>query len=230
MQATRSTNPIMNNLRSSLNSGVASNSTTSTYNPDPNLQQKDAHDLLTTSQKLDVLDGVLTKIESGQNSQGSDDSLNANLAVGADKLINQQQLNQTGSTGLKEGARVGAASTEQGSGPAQAEAGKSVQYIESPPSSPEISPEVSEYLQRVDDDKEKYPKEVVLADEKKIEEMQKSGISDDVVVIPMTADLEKKSKGKNTKLSVTWLIHWCNKIKEMIVGRVVYAKKAGKKN
>jgi len=43
-----------------------------------------------------------------------------------------------------------------------------------------------------------------------------------VVVLPITAKSKEEAKFKSTKYSVRWLLEWCDKIKKMFLGAVVY--------
>ena len=124
---------------------------------------------------------------------------------------NQQQYQV--STGSKESINYGSSVVETGVG---------MQQVETQPTSPEISPELSEYIQRVKDDEKKYPKKIVLSDGKQSLDEKKDYKDQELIVIPITPEIEKQARFKSPKFSVRWLLEWSRKITKMFAGQVVY--------
>jgi hypothetical protein len=86
---------------------------------------------------------------------------------------------------------------------------------------PEISPEVEAYIQKVQDHQNQAPKEVVIADGSQ-GSSQTAYPSKPVVVLPITAQMEKDGATKSPKFSIRWLVEWSHKIIKMFVGKVIY--------
>lgn len=88
--------------------------------------------------------------------------------------------------------------------------------------SPELSPEVEKYLQEVHDDKDQAPKEIAIADEIANLPTQNQFVSEPVIVVPITPEIERRGKRKSPKFSIRWLVEWSQKIIKMFAGKVVY--------
>ncbi len=104
---------------------------------------------------------------------------------------------------------------------ASPEQAASIQVVEAE-KSPELSPEVEKYLQEVHDDKDQAPKEIAIADEITNLPTQNQFVSEPVIVVPITPEIEKKGKRKSPKFSIRWLVEWSQKIIKMFAGKVVY--------
>lgn len=107
------------------------------------------------------------------------------------------------------------------------EQGANVQVVEVE-KSPELSPEVEKYLQEVHDDKDQAPKEIAIADEIANLPTQNQFVSEPVIVVPITPEIEKKGKRKSPKFSIRWLVEWSQKIIKMFAGKVIYLEPVSK--
>ncbi len=86
--------------------------------------------------------------------------------------------------------------------------------------SPEISPEVSEYVQRVEDHADQLAEPIVI-DGKQLS-TQPHHPTQPVVVLPISMADEKKARFKGVKFSIRWLIEFSHKIVKEFVGSVIY--------
>lgn len=111
---------------------------------------------------------------------------------------------------------------EQGVG-GSVEQAAGIQYVEEE-KSPELSPEIEKYIQEVKKQQEKAPREIVIADDAADLPDQEQYVSEPVVVVPITPEIEKKGKSKPPKFSVRWLVEWSQKIIKMFAGKVVYRR------
>lgn len=230
--------------------------------------------LVNTSQKLDILDKVLTEIEGQQPRQGvavadqssPDSSGDTASASSQSELKSQPQpqsqpvdaslssqtsllcqshltdLNQNEDglgivgqswTGVVnqteaqlEAAQVGGVSKETvDSGVNLIEAGAAgIQAVEQTPPK-ELPPEVEKYIQKVED-KQQLPQEVVVAQNDQQLPADNDYVSQPVVVLPITPEIEKLGKRKSPKFSIRWLIEWSKKIIKMFSGKVIYRQAA----
>ena len=101
------------------------------------------------------------------------------------------------------------------------DAARGAQQVEVEPT-PEISPEVESYLQKVEQHADTAPQEIVIADGSMTQPNNHPYPSQPVVVLPITPELEKKSAHKSPKLSVRWLVEWSKKIMKVFSGKVIY--------
>ncbi len=115
----------------------------------------------------------------------------------------------------------------EGSIQSSVEQGASVQVVEVE-KSPELSPEVEKYLQEVHDDKDQAPKEIAIVDEIANLPTQNQFVSEPVIVLPITPEIQKKGKRKSPKYSIRWLVEWSQKIIKMFAGKVVYLENSSK--
>ena len=111
---------------------------------------------------------------------------------------------------------------------AAVEQAASIQVVEAE-KFPELSPEVEKYLQEVHDDKDQAPKEIAIADEIANLPTQNQFVSEPVIVVPITPEIEKKGKRKSPKFSIRWLVEWSQKIIKMFAGKVVYMEAPSEK-
>jgi hypothetical protein len=107
------------------------------------------------------------------------------------------------------------------------EQGASIQVVEAE-KSPELSTEVEKYLQEVHKDQDLAPKEIAIADEIANLPSNNQFVSEPVIVLPITPEIQKKGRRKNPKFSVRWLVEWSQKIIKMFSGKVVYLEPSSK--
>ncbi|PIR61924.1 MAG: hypothetical protein COY81_01855 [Candidatus Pacebacteria bacterium CG_4_10_14_0_8_um_filter_43_12] len=95
-----------------------------------------------------------------------------------------------------------------------------MQYVESEPA-PEISPEVEEYLQKVEEQQLKLPKEIVIAAQTQDQQAQQEA-AQKVKVLPMTQAQAEEGAKKNPLFSVRWLFEFSQKIAKMFDWQAIY--------
>jgi hypothetical protein len=103
----------------------------------------------------------------------------------------------------------------------QAEAGAGVQAVEIE-KNPELPPEVEGFINKVEQQADQLPKEIVIADAIKNLPQHHPLPKQPVVIVPITPEIEKTGATKSPKFSVRWLVEWSRKIMKMFVGRVMY--------
>jgi hypothetical protein len=86
---------------------------------------------------------------------------------------------------------------------------------------PEISPEVSAYLQKVEDHPEQIPQEIVVANPDTMAQ-QTQYLAQPVVILPITPEIEAQGARQPVTSSVRWLVTWSRKLMQIFTGRVVY--------
>ncbi len=101
------------------------------------------------------------------------------------------------------------------------EQGTGVQVVEQE-KNPELSPEVEKYLQEVEEDKDQAPKEIAIVDEIANLPKKNQFVSQPVIVLPITPEVEERGKRKSPKYSIRWLVEWSQKIIKMFTGKVIY--------
>ena len=168
-------------------------------------------------EKLNLLEKVLDDIDAKQATppQISKDK-SADQSVKANSLDQQKAQDQDivyVSTGRKEAAEGGLSSSQE-----QAVA---IQYVEEE-KSPELPIEVEKYIEEVKTDQEKAPKEIVIAEAADSMPDDDQYVSERVVVLPITPEIEKKGKRKSPKFSIRWLVEWSKKIMKIFEGKVIY--------
>lgn len=95
-----------------------------------------------------------------------------------------------------------------------------VQYVENE-RSPEMPPEVEGFLQKVEDNVDQIPQEVVIADLQTGQQVPRV-MATPVIVLPITPQTEDEGKKKNAAYSIRWLIEWSWKMMKVFSGKVVY--------
>jgi hypothetical protein len=95
-----------------------------------------------------------------------------------------------------------------------------VQYVETEKSH-ELPPEVESFLQKVEDNIDQVPHEIVLTDQQTGQSLPRV-LAQPVVVLPITAKMEEEGKKKNTSHSLRWLVEWSWKLMKVFTGKVVY--------
>ncbi len=87
---------------------------------------------------------------------------------------------------------------------------------------PEIQPELAEYLQQVEDTQNQMPNEVAIAQDQQQMVMQVAPIAQPVIVLPLTPEVEKAGEKRSSQFSIRWLVEWSRKIMKIFEGKVVY--------
>ncbi len=105
----------------------------------------------------------------------------------------------------------------------QAESGTGIQAVEIE-KNPELPPEVEGYLNKVEQQADQLPKEIVIVDAIKNLPQNHPLPKQAVVVVPITPAIEEAGAKKSPKFSVRWLVEWSHKIMKMFVGKVIYRK------
>jgi hypothetical protein len=103
----------------------------------------------------------------------------------------------------------------------QVEAGGGVQAVEQE-KNPELSPEVEGFINKVENNADQLPKEIVIADAIKNLPQNHPLPKQAVVIVPITPEIEKEGEKKSPKFSIRWLVEWSRKVMKMFVGRVIY--------
>lgn len=135
----------------------------------------------------------------------------------AEKVQQINPLNPTGvvSQGGKEAA--GSVSLEQ----VAIDAARGAQQVEVEPT-PEIPPEVESYLQKVEDNTNLAPPEIVIADGSQTSPVNHAYPAQPVVVLPITPEEEAQGAKKSPRFSIRWLVEWSRKIMKVFSGKVIY--------
>lgn len=103
----------------------------------------------------------------------------------------------------------------------QVEAGGGIQAVEQE-KNPELSPEVEGFINKVENNADQLPKEIVIADAIKNLPQNHPLPKQAVVIVPITPEIEKEGEKKSPKFSIRWLVEWSRKVMKMFVGRVIY--------
>ncbi len=100
------------------------------------------------------------------------------------------------------------------------EAARGAQAVEVEPT-PEISPEVEAYIQKVQEDTQT-PQKIVIADNIDAIPDISSHQRQPVIILPITPEIEKRARFKGPQFSVRWLVEWSKKMMKMFFGKVIY--------
>lgn len=103
----------------------------------------------------------------------------------------------------------------------QAEAGTGIQAVEVE-KNPELPPEVEGFINKVEQQADQLPKEIVIADAIKNLPQHHPLPKQPVIILPITPEIEKAGATKSPKFSVRWLVEWSRRIMKMFVGKVIY--------
>lgn len=103
----------------------------------------------------------------------------------------------------------------------QLEAGTGIQAVEIE-KNPELPPEVEGFINKVEQQADQLPKEIVIADAIKNLPQHHPLPKQPVVVLPITPEIEKVGATKSPKFSVRWLVEWSRRVMKMFVGKVIY--------
>jgi hypothetical protein len=101
------------------------------------------------------------------------------------------------------------------------EVGTGLQFVEQEPS-PELSPEVESFLERVEDHQEQLPQEIAIADGSTSVSATTHHPSQPVIVLPITPEIEEQGKRKSPLWSIRWLVEWSHRIVKAFTGQVIY--------
>jgi len=183
---------------------------------------------ITTTDKLKLLEEVMDEVESAQKEPVLRENLDKNIdknaqAVSVDQtqdLTNQSGLNGSAQSTQSAPMPASRKETVEGRGLNLTEQAPSIQFVEGE-KSPELSPEVESFIQQVQKE-ETAPKEIVIADAQDSMASDDQYVSERVVVLPITPEIQKKGKRKSVKFSIRWLVEWSQKIIKMFQGKVVY--------
>lgn len=124
-------------------------------------------------------------------------------------------LQQAGATSRKEAGE--SVSLDQ----IAADAARGVQVVETEPS-PEISPEVESYLQKVEENKDMAPPEIVIADTTQALPANRQFPSQPVIVLPITPEAEQAGVKKGPQFSIRWLVEWSRRLMKAFAGKIIY--------
>jgi hypothetical protein len=102
-----------------------------------------------------------------------------------------------------------------------ADAARGVQVVETEPT-PEISPEVESYLEKVQENKDMAPPEIVIADTSQALPTNHQFPSQPVIVLPITPEVEAAGAKKSPQLSIRWLVEWSRRLMKAFVGKIIY--------
>ncbi|MEA2056995.1 MAG: hypothetical protein U9O78_04830 [Patescibacteria group bacterium] len=193
---------------------------------------------ISTSEKLDLLDGIVKEFEQNQAVAAKDRGLVRGRVV-------QEQLGQTASQPTQLSQPTQPVQPTQSSQPeeiiqtqarsarkeglkgagAGVEAAASIQFVEHEKSS-EIPPEVEKFIKKVEDKKIKAPEEIVVAAQSALAQDDQQFAAEPVVVLPITPKIEAEGEKKPPKFSIRWLVEWSKKIVKMFAGKVIYRQPA----
>jgi hypothetical protein len=197
---------------------------------------------ISTAQKLNILSTVLDEVQEADKQVVTDKESELNSATNlaqnqaassvdspsqektqiADNhsdqpvQINEPPQEQMISSGRKESLEGGSVSPESGG---------SLQYVEHE-KTPEVPAEVEKYIKKVEDKKVRAPEEIVVANQASSVQDDQKYVSEPVVVLPITPEVEAQGKKKPPKFSVRWLVEWSHKIVKMFSGRAIYRQPA----
>ncbi len=188
----------------------------------PTLQSSQASGSAQVSdaEKLDIFEETLSSVETSQpqlTESTADQTADALAAQAmpqyAEELYHEVQPPQGGARG--ERIHVGA-----GMDSAAIEAATGMQAVEYEPQ-PEISPEVQEYMQSVEEHQETLPQEIVIADGHHAP-TNTHVPKQPVIVLPVDESIEQKARFKSPNHAIAWLWRWTRKISKMFPNKVVY--------
>lgn len=165
---------------------------------------------------LDALDQAITEVEN-QPQPVMDGQLAQAIPQATQQAVLASQP-QVGGRALAKESTVTTVSPDQivgdvagGGGPAEIE----------PPKELEIPVEVESYLQKVENHQDQLPQEIVVADDGATISTRPYP-KQPVIVLPMTAEVEKVGAAQPPSFSVRWLVEWSRKIMKMFEGMVIY--------
>lgn len=215
--------------RSSSSSNLSSNSSSNSIsNSSSSLSSNKflAKSQFSTIEKLGLLEEVINEVEASRQKNLEQDYGEKNQVESAEKIknVSPSLVTESPNEVVQATSPVMLSSSRKESGGGRGfnsnEQMASVQYVEKE-KSPELSPEVESFIEQVQKD-ESAPKEIVIADAQSTMPADDQYVSERVVVLPITPEIEKKGKRKSAKFSVRWLVEWSQKIIKMFEGKVMY--------
>jgi hypothetical protein len=115
---------------------------------------------------------------------------------------------------------AGGLASKESAQPLPVEAAPSIQYVEEE-RTPEISPEVEAYLQKVEEHADQQLHEVVIGQHQDTVTTQPFP-AQPVVVLPMTEEEELIGRTKKPRYSVRWLVELSHKLIKVFSGKIIY--------
>jgi len=203
--------------------GLTGQAVTSQVQPGVN---SSPHATARTTPALDTLEQVLTEVE-----QTSQQPVVDTTGEGVMSQVMPQVMTQTADS-LDPHKPMVATTQKEKVAPATTleqvavDAVGGVQQVEVEPT-PEIPPEVESYLQKVEEQPETAPKEIVVADGMPTAPTDHQYPAQPVVVLPITQAEEQAGAKKSPKFSIRWLVEWSRKLMKMFVGKVIYRSVEG---
>ena len=167
--------------------------------------------LASAQSDLDLLDEVLTQTETAEPEKLITE-VNSDEGSGAVKPETIKYSTSGGKESLGAISKIDSSAVE---------AGGNAQMVEYEPN-PELSPEVEGYINRVDQNIDQAPNEIVIADASMPMPSNHQLPSQPVLVLPITVGLEKEGATQSPKFSIRWLVEWSRKIIKTFVGKVIY--------
>lgn len=213
---------VLQKIRSSYVQGTSPLNTTSLSQVSPRMQPlvppaaADANQAL--KDQLTVLDAVLSQIEAKVVAAQPVVSpvLSAAVPLAIDQATNTLNPVAPAVGTAKEAVNRGAQGEQL-----KVDAGSGIQVVEYEPS-PEISPEVAEFLQKVEQNQNQQPQEIVIAGDV-AQLLPQTPVLKPVIVLPITPEVEAVGAKKGPQWSVRWLVEWSRRLMKMFSGKILYA-------
>lgn len=102
------------------------------------------------------------------------------------------------------------------------DAASGMQVVEYEPT-PEISPEVASYLQKVEENQDQLPQEIVITGDA-TQLVSPAPTLRPVIVLPITPEIEAAGAKKNPQWSIRWLVEWSRRLMKAFSGKILYAE------
>jgi len=212
------------------------------------LKTDDALPEISQTEKLDVLDGVISEIEESKKPSSTQkpepqqpveepkeesvqkpplpqeeplaEIVQPQQPMGAVAQVLPQALHQTPTPPTPQSSKKETFVSAYTAPETTPDFGGGVQVVEQE-KSPEVPPEVESFLQHAQDHAAKLPEEIVIADNQEISKVTHHPKTP-VLVLPITPEEEKLGKKKSPKFSIRWLVEWSYKMMKKFSGKVVY--------
>lgn len=191
---------------------------------------------ISDSEKLDILDQVIAQVEKSGDptaAQATVQIADQNLDQAADQVVGHggsvidqvwsqavqasDPLNPPQASHASAKEKLASASSLDQDSP---DSSTGIQYVEQE-KVPEIPVEVESYLQKVEDNADDQPHEIVIADGT-TEVAGTAYPSRPVIILPITQAMEDEGEKKSPKFSLRWLVEWSQKIIKIFAGKVIY--------
>lgn len=102
------------------------------------------------------------------------------------------------------------------------DAASGMQVVEYEPT-PEISPEVASYLQKVEENQDQLPQEIVITGDA-TQLVSPAPTLRPVIVLPITPEIEAAGAKKSPQWSIRWLVEWSRRLMKAFSGKILYAE------